>query len=232
AIGNFILLQNKEKSLLQLNERLKTLVGYVAHDLRNPLGIVSNLSQIAVSIEQSEEDQFKLFKRIHTNAERCLEMVNSILDLAALGTGKITINAQPFLFRESLNDAIDNYTVLAGERDITINIEVPVKLTVNGDRMRLLQMFNNLLGNAIKYSVKGQEVNINYSGEEDHRAFISMTNTYNKEQTKLDSINNDLYKSVGFGLDIVREILYLHDSKLEIIQDGSLFTARFSLPIA
>lgn len=232
SIGNFILLQEKENSLLKLNDRLKTFVGYVAHDLRNPLGVVSNLAQIAVSIEQSEEEKLNLFNRIHTNADRCLEMVNTILDLAALGTGKITINPQSFLFKQSLNHAVENYTSLAKERNISIKVDIPEELKVVGDEPRLLQMFNNLLGNAIKYSVSGKHVDIIYLGEEDDRVSIAISNSYNNENLEKESLNNDLYKSIGFGLDIAREILNLHGSNLEITQDDGLFSVKINLPVS
>lgn len=232
SIGNFILLQEKEKSLLQLNDRLKTFVGYVAHDLRNPLGIVSNLAQIAVSTEQSEEEKLNLFNKIHTNADRCLEMVNAILELAALGTGKITINPQSFLINQSLNHAIENYTSLAKDRSISIKVDIPAELKLVGDESRLLQMFNNLLGNAIKYSVNGKQIDIAYLGTEEDRANIAISNTYNVENLENESLNNELYKSIGFGLDIAREILNLHGSNLEIIHEDGLFAVKISLPVS
>lgn len=231
AIGNFILLQNKEKSLLQLNERLKKFVGYVSHDLRNPLGTVRNLATIALSVEQSEDDKRKLFEKIQSNAERCLELVSSILDQAALGTGKIKIDAHPFVLKQILDDAIDNYSVLASDRGLSIKIEIPGTLVVNGDSSRLLQMFNNLLANAFKYSSRGGEVNIRYQGEINHRAYISISNSYSDNSNETDFEDNIIYRSVGFGLDIVREILQLHDSELEISDDNNTFTVSLSLPL-
>lgn len=231
SIGNFILLQNKEKSLLQLNERLKSFVGYVSHDLRNPLGTVSNLATIALSVKQSEEDKRKLFQKIQSNADRCLEMVSSILDQAALGTGKIKIAAQPFVLKQTIDDAIDNYSVLASDRGLNIKVDIPETLEVNGDSSRLLQMFNNLVANAFKYSVRDGEVNISYQGEKNHRAYISITNNYSDNRNETDSQDNVIHQSVGFGLDIVQDILQLHGSELEINDDNNTFIASVSLPL-
>ena len=232
SIGNFILLQEKEQSLLHLNDRLKEFIGYVAHDLRNPLGIVSNLANLVTTIDMVDSEKVKLIKRIHTNADRCLELVNAILEIAALGTGKINIDPRPFLFVDCLNDAIDNYMALANKRNIAIAVNIPPRLKVTGDDQRLLQVLNNLIGNAVKYSGSNEKVEIAYQGDLDGRAYFIFTNYYDANGDDSLSTHHDIYKSVGFGLDIAKEILNLHGSELDISKNGGLFTAKISLPLS
>lgn len=72
--------------------------------------------------------------------------------------------SQIFLFK-NFDGAIDNYSELASERGLVINMDIPAKLEVIGDSLRLLQVFNTLLANAFKYSKKDVEVKITYPGE-------------------------------------------------------------------
>ncbi len=194
--------------------------------------MVSNLAQLVTSLDMDEAERNKLIDRIRANADRSLELVNTILEVAALGTGKITIEPKPFLFTQGLQDAIDNYSALAHERNINIEVNIPRGLIIVGDQPRLQQVFNNLIGNAIKYCGAGRRVAVSFEGQHDDRGLFSISNSYAGDQDDDVSLNVDIHKSVGFGMDIAREILALHGSDLEISKENDSFSARISLPLA
>ena len=184
SIGNFILLQEKESSLVRLNKRMTELVGYVSHDLRNPLGVIGNLAQIVSNVDIDSERREQLLSRIKTNADRCLELVNAILDIAALGAGKIALEKAPFNIVKTVEESLGNYEALATEHSIEVSKEMPKNLIFVGDEARLLQAFNNLINNAIKYAPAHSKIEITCIEEENKKLRFVLEGFKSQESTK------------------------------------------------
>lgn len=229
AIGNFILLQEKEQSLIQVNERLKELVGHVSHDLRNPLGMISNLAMLLNKrTDMLEERRDEFLGYIKTNADRCLELVNTILDIAALGSGKITLVKTTFNLVNIIEESIRSFELLALERSILFDIHISEGLNLNADEARLLQAFNNLIGNAAKYASEQSTIHLNAEKVGKH-IIIEIRNDIDEqrmspEPTKYSS------KSIGFGLEITKEVLACHQADLSITKEAGEFVVRIALP--
>lgn len=228
SIGSFILLQEKEDSLIGLNERLKALVGHVSHDLRNPLGVIGNLAKLISSVEMDQADKDHLIERIQKNSERCLELVNTILDIAALGSGKISINKQRIDLIKTIEESLENYQVFASENAMSIDTDLPHELFIEGDEARLLQALNNLISNAIKYGAPNSSIELSCRLQDDNKAAIEVRNAI---ATDIISVNKNKASSIGFGLDITREVLALHAADLDIQRNAQTFCATVSIPL-
>ncbi len=229
AIGNFILLQEKEHSLLAVNNRLKEMVGHVAHDLRNPVGAAKLLAEMAIKYDFSGEKLRQALEGIHTAADSSLELINTMLQAAALGTGKITLETAPFQLKKLVEQSIEENTILAQQQNIALNVQVPHDITIDGDEARLRQVINNLLINALKYAPADSEVIIGCSTDNKSSATVSITNSINGASTK--ALDNTVYQSIGFGLDIVSSILELHGSELAVNTTPQSYTVTFTLPL-
>jgi len=231
SIGNFILIQDKERNLITANDRLKVLVGHLAHDLRNPLGIIDNLAYMAVNFNPAEREKLKLLTGIRKNAQRSLELVSSVLDVAALGTGKLVIDKKPFNLLNLINDCLDNYEVLAHEREISVDKKVADSIMVSGDEARLAQVFHNIFSNAFKFSVQGGTIIVtaNEIEADSNQVRISISNAVSPNNESDKNVDNLLYKSIGFGMDIIREVLTLHSAELQIEKESDLFSVSFEL---
>jgi len=228
AIGNFILLQEKEEHLKKLNFRMKELVGHVSHDLRGPLGSIHGLSETILSHQWDTEKIKMVVDAIHEESGKSLELVNVILDQSALGTGKIEIQKSHFNAREFLNKVLKTYAILIDEKELAVQVNISDDLELYADKPRIQQVINNLLINAFKYSKKGSQVNIDFSKHENHiNCAIS-----NKKGLYEPSLNGSIYKSVGYGLDIVDDILHLHESSIEVEEDENSYSVFFKLPIS
>lgn len=230
SIGNFILLQEKEQSLLTLNNRLKEMAGYVAHDLRNPIGSIITAAEMITLFNLKGEKLEKAVDAISQSANNALELINTILNATALGTGKITLDVSPFLLTDIVTQSIANHELLAQQRQITITSAIPDGLSISGDKARLLQVFNNLLGNAVKYAQNDTAITLTGTLQENKQVLVEVSNTI--ASTPDRSLDDTLYQSVGFGLDIVQEILQLHGSEMVVNSDEKHYSVSFLLPLA
>jgi len=160
AIGNFILLQEKEEKLKQLNFRMRELVGHLSHDLRNPLGSIQGLADFGLRKDQGPEKNQKFFEAISTEASRSLELVHTILNQAALGTGKLSIKPASFDFTSLMNTVISSFHSLSKEKFLTLRGDLETIQMVYADEERLQQVLSNLLNNAFKYAPSNTSVEI------------------------------------------------------------------------
>lgn len=95
AIANFILIRDREEKLNSANQKLKKFVGFVAHDLRNPLGCIQSLAKQGIKPTTSTERRSDILNRVRNLATVTLEFVHSVLELSALGSGKIAPHIAP-----------------------------------------------------------------------------------------------------------------------------------------
>jgi len=227
SIGNFILLQEKENHLKHLNFRMKELVGHVAHDLRNPIGAIQGLSQMMTTGARSQEQIVKMATAIKDESTRSLELINSILIEAALGTGKVVMNKDNFNIVQLLDDVLNSFKILKDERNIIINLHIPSKLKTFGDAKRIRQILDNLILNALKYSQQNSKIEISLIPK-NNKIECKIINKKTKQNVILDKT---LYKSVGYGMDIIEEILKQHDTQLQIYENIEIYQVTFELPL-
>lgn len=223
AIGAFLENEAKEKKLIQANERMKQLVGIVAHDLRNPLGNIISVSDIFSELDEVEK--VTMLQAVKESAESALEMVHSVLEMAAMGTGKIELKQTTFNFSTSVDAILKRYIAFAENKNITIDALVSKNLIISADANRMNQVIDNLLSNAIKYSPKGGELKLVCLAE---NGFLK----FSLQNTKIASSGKSVFNvesSVGIGLELVSEILKLHDSELVIEQTDEIHKAYFQL---
>lgn len=230
AIGNFILLRQKEAKLVNLNKRIKKFAGYVAHDLRNPIGTIIGLAQMGTKPTTTDKRRASILEKILPTATTALEFVNSILENAALSSGKITVKLTDTNLTTLIQSAESNVTALLKEAQNTVQYNYTHTHLVKCDSDRIQQALVNLLTNAAKYSPHNTPIRIS-TYNTDNKIIIEIKNAI-AEQHKAGSVGNhntSVYGSTGFGLDIANEILDAHDSILTIQNDGKNYTALFYL---
>lgn len=229
SIGAYILLRQKEDSLLKLNEKMRRFVGYVAHDLRNPLGSIISILRLAKRKTDSVERALYFFDLMEPPAAQALEFASTILDSSAISTGKLSLNLQASESEEIIQQALDSVESLRQEKGIRITRNIQT-LKLNCDQKRIVQALINLLINALKYSPRDSEVEISLREFEGavNIQIINTVDTTNQQQLEQEN-KESIYQSVGFGLNIIQEILSGHGSKLTIEQEAGRYRAQFKL---
>lgn len=225
AIGSYILLREKEDALIELNRRIKRFVGYVAHDLRNPLGAIISISTMAIRRMATDDASYKYVQRIQHLANTSLEFVSSILESAALSEGKLEVQQQRFSVTQLLAESKQAVFNFSDQVDQRIDIHCDTSLAAVGDFTRLKQCMVNFLINALKYSPT--ESVIRLMASQDELLTICVKNATGESHND----HNAIYDSVGFGLDIARDILDAHHSTLKVVTDNNTYCVSFTLPV-
>jgi PAS domain S-box-containing protein len=231
----------KQKEL----ERMKdTFVSNVTHDLRAPLiSIQKSLSLVLDVAKDSMPAEQKQFLEIASNnASRLTSLVNDLLDVAKLESGRTRIEYQPTSLEEVVNTVFDMLGAWSDSRGVKLVKEGVEGVTFDSDPKLLGQMFNNLVGNAIKFTPEGGSVTIK-AEPADKNITISVIDTgCGIPEESLDKIFGKFEqaktiptagspKGTGLGLTIVKEIVLLHGGKIWVeseVGKGSRFI--FSIP--
>ena len=241
-----ILVMLMDRTNQYIAERLKTdFVSNVSHELRTPLAsILGFLETIEGPAKNDEEKKREFYQIIRSEAERMQRLVNDLLSLTRVEESEFQAPSDKVDLLQCLDSAVDVVQVIAEKKSIVIKCDFSRdnKLFVRGNHDQLLEVFENLLDNAITYTDDDKKVSvsvkqdINYQiveitdqgvgiGEQD---LARITERFFRCTSSLD------YKrhSSGLGLSIVKHILNRHEGKLEVTSElgkGSIFRAY--LPI-
>jgi signal transduction histidine kinase len=146
------------------SDRLKTeFIGTVSHELRTPMTVIKGYVQLLGMGTMGELSpmQRQLLDTIKTNAERMTAIINDLLDITKIESGSVELNFQPVGVLDSISMAVNNQQTLLEARKHKLKLEVPADVPqVVADGVRLQQVLDNLLSNALKYTPKGGEVTI------------------------------------------------------------------------
>ncbi len=241
------LIEAKEKA--EESERLKTaFLSNMSHEIRTPLnGILGFTTLLAEDDNLSQESKKEYAFIINKSSEGLLKIINDILDISRLETEKAGIEQKPFdagitlstidsIFQKKLGDAGNN------------NVELIVKkpdtpLVLNADETRLIQIFSNLLDNALRFTSKGSVTfGISRLNKNNVEFFVADTGVgIPKEKHEIifdrfsqaDNTMTRSYGGTGLGLAIVKKLLELMGSTIVVESEpgeGTCF--RFHLPCA
>jgi PAS domain S-box-containing protein len=131
----------------------------MSHELRTPLNSVIGFSQL-LQMELSDPEVLEMLGHIHSSGQHLLNLVNEVLDIARIESGKIIVSMSAVALDELVTDCVGIVTPLASEHGITLLADNVTELLVRADQQRLRQVLLNLLSNAIKYNRPDGQVTI------------------------------------------------------------------------
>ena len=213
-----------EKLLKQKDE----FIGQLGHDLKNPLGPIINLVPL---LEKKEKDpkSKEILEVIQRNASYMKNLVVKTIELARISSPNTTLSIENANLLDEINDVIEKNKLFLKENNIEIKSAVSEKIMVNVDKLRLTELFDNLISNAVKYSPDGGTITIDAKEGKDF-VNISVKDTgmgMNEEQLshifdefyKADSSRHD-FDSSGLGLPICKRIIGRHGGKIWAESEG------------
>ncbi|MBQ9948500.1 MAG: HAMP domain-containing histidine kinase [Oscillospiraceae bacterium] len=223
-------------------ERMKIdLVTNVSHDLKTPLTSIIGYIEL-LSKEELPPEAAEHVKILQSKSERLKNIVSDVFELAKTTSGEIAVEREPLdltkLSYQTLGEMEDK--IAAAGFDVKVNIcEPPV--TVVSDGKRLYRVIQNILDNALKYSMKGTRIYYSLDVREDGRAYIVIKNisayemTFTKEEILERFTRGDKARSSegsGLGLSIAQGFTLACGGQFDIDIDGDMFKAIISFPVA
>jgi signal transduction histidine kinase/ActR/RegA family two-component response regulator len=148
-----------EQALAVMEEALRAkgeFLAVISHEIRTPMNGVLGMAQLLLMTELSEE-QRRYCETIRSSGEILLALINDILDLSKMESGKVTLDARPVDVRAVVNEAMQLMSGQAQPKKLTLRADIApdVPAWLRGDALRLKQILLNLVGNAIKFTHLG-----------------------------------------------------------------------------
>jgi PAS domain S-box-containing protein len=239
-------LQRKSEEL-ELSSKYKSeFLANMSHELRTPLNSIILLSKLLSDNLDGNlsADQIEYVTVIHKAGNNLLELINEILDLSKIESGKMDINPETIILTEFKKDTEDLFLPLSKDRDIdfSINISNDCPKEIYTDRLRIDQVIKNLISNAFKFSAKGK-VTLNLSMQSNRLITFAVADTgigIPKEKQALifeafqqaDGSTRRKYGGTGLGLSISREIAHLLGGSITLESEpGKGSTFAISIPV-
>jgi PAS domain S-box-containing protein len=136
-------------------------LSHMSHELRTPLNAILGFGQLLELEHQSDQDRLVWGREVVKGGRHLLELINEVLDLARVESGKMAVQLEPMALRPVLEDCLTLMRQQASARSITMSLHLhPQGLAVLADRTRLKQTMLNLLANAVKYNTEAGTVTV------------------------------------------------------------------------
>ena len=226
------------------SERTKNeLITNVAHDLRTPLtSIIGYLELLAGNQQVPADMQHKYIEIAYGKSRRLQKLIEDLFGFTKLNCGKIAMHVGQIdivkLLGQLVEEAYPNFVEKGLSYDLQSN--VPAKI-INADGNLLARLFDNLIGNAIKYGADGKRVLVQIHAESE-TVTVSVTNYgYVIPTDELPLIFNKFYRveqsrssstgGTGLGLAIAKEIVDMHGGTISVASDlnGTVFTVKLQV---
>nr|WP_260408197.1 ATP-binding protein [Planomonospora venezuelensis] len=234
--------QEQVRRLRDLDRMKDELVAVVSHELRTPIGAIRGYIEMLKDSSGLDDEQLMFADVIDRKSAHLQRLVDDLLDLARLDAGHISLDARPLSLTELAQQAVDDHRPAADAKKLTLDADLTWRVPVHADPVRLRQVLDNLLSNAIRYTPAGGTVTLT-AEREGGSAVISVSDTgigvpaeqypqlfdrFFRASTALESG----VKGTGLGLAITRAIVEAHGGTIDASPrpgGGTVFTVR--LPV-
>jgi signal transduction histidine kinase len=233
------------ESLREADTRKSEFLAILAHELRNPLAPICNALQILQDVPGDGSARNPALEMMDRHVGQVVRLVDDLLDLSRIGQGKIELRREPAELSVLVNHAVEAVRPLCEGMEHTLTVTLPAQPTMLFvDPTRLAQVLGNLLGNACKFTERGGHIHI-AAAREGSCAVIRVRDSgigIASEQlprifdmfTQVDSTLGRSRDGLGIGLTLVKNLVELHDGRIEARSDGVGKGSEFvvTLPVA
>lgn len=234
-------LYKKQQEINRLYLAQSNFIANLAHEIKTPLNAIAGFTALISDESFSEEDKNKFKAKIDEAVEYVNTLLNDIMELSKIETGKITLSVEPFIIADTIRESTDMLYLRAKEKNINISMQIDgIKDTFCcGDKRRVKEIMVNLIDNAIKYTPDNGRVGIDAKRINDHIEITVWDTGKGISSESLDKIfdayhrlyEEEKVKGAGLGLSIVKKLVELHRGDIRVeseLGQGSRFI--FTIP--
>lgn len=232
------------EEIKKVSKRKSDFVSAVSHELRTPLTSVKGYASILLTEKLGGLPQMvkERLERMNRHSDELVHLVNSLLDISRIESGKVTMKCEPYELKEIITTVVDLLAVQLKEKDIQMSTNIHKETDyVFADRQQLERVLINLIGNAVKFTPNKGRITIDTSPK-DGSVQIEVTDTgigipqeaqaaIFDEFYRVDNPINEKVKGTGLGLSLVRHIVEAHKGQIWVkskVGQGSTF--GFTIP--
>ncbi|EKD80886.1 MAG: multi-sensor hybrid histidine kinase, partial [uncultured bacterium] len=237
-------LERQRLAVEEANRLKSAFLSNMSHELRTPLNSVMALSRVLMMQAENKlsPEEISYLEIIGRNGKNLLNLINEILDLAKIEAGRMDVNPQAFPPGQTIEGVVDSLTPLAKEKNISIIAEIPENLpALESDELRVHQILQNLLANAVKFTAVGK-VTVRATAEKE-KLLIQVEDTgigISKEDLphifdefrQVDDSSSRKHEGTGLGLAIARKTARMLNGEIAVTSTygaGSIFTLTLPL---
>jgi len=230
-----ILNKDLEKIVEERTEQIKKLlqqkdefINQLGHDLKNPLGPLTNLLPLLEKDEKNPKHK-EMLTVIIRNVNYMRNLVTKTLTLARLNSPNTQFSFEKLNLKEEIINVLDTNRLVLQQKNIAVNNKVDSDCYVTADRLRIEEVLTNLLNNAVKYSPENSDITIDVFVDKDKVVTSIKDSGQGMTQDQLKSIFDEFYKvdtsrhdfdSSGLGLSICKRIIEKHDGRIWVESPG------------
>jgi two-component system sensor histidine kinase/response regulator len=228
----------------RLHEFKSSFATTVAHELRAPVGAIQSLVRVLLRGLAGElnEKQNEILNRVEIRLDSLLDLINDLLTLAASKSLEAEKPLQPVNLKRVIQHVFEHFNDAAMEKQITLKYSIPEQgITVQATEEGLGTILDNLVGNAIKYTLAGGLVKVEVLSEQDSMLINVVDTGIGIPAEDLPHIGNEFFRArnahqrniagTGLGLSIVKAFMQKFGYQLEIrSQEGEGTTFSFNIP--
>ncbi len=238
----------QNKRIEAANKAKSEFLANMSHELRTPLNAIIGFSEVLRDkiCGDLNDEQVGFAIDIHSSGKHLLQMINDILDLSKIESGKLELKCEEFEVRKTIEDVLITLKGLADKKSLTIETVLQSSVErIYADPVKFKQMLYNLLSNAIKFTPEKGTVTVSTKSFRKDRDFIEVRvadtgigiapEDYAKvfvEFKQLDSSFSRKYEGTGLGLALTKKLVEMHGGAIGFeskIGAGSAF--YFTLPV-
>jgi len=242
-----VALEELNRAAAAANEAKTQFLAAVSHELRTPMTAILGYSELLLEESTPGSKQRESLQIVKRNGEHLLEVINNILDLAKIESGKMDIRLTEFSIEHVIAAQCDMARPLTEKKNIDLNTEIQADLPpLFQDQARVQQILNNLLSNAIKFTPEGGRILVTAQRNERSELVLRVVDTgvgitaedqqlifekFRQGRTAMpggDAMTRE-YSGTGLGLSIVKELCKLLGGEVSVESElgtGSAFTVH------